>query len=730
MKNLLICSLLCLGSLIVAGQSHDLQKLNLQLARMIADPLMQHKQVNILVQGSLPLIQQITENHGGIYRYSVGNIATIKIPVTALPVLASAEGVSRIESPGNSYTVMNDSMRSTVRVNDVQLGLSPLPQGFDGTGIAVGIIDTGVDFTHPDLKDSSGNTRVKYLWDQRKPLAANTPVAYGYGQEWNNTEIDAGLAASHDDWQGFGHGTHVTGITAGDGSAINKNKGVAPGADIIEVAFDFNNSTDPTYIDAVDYIFNKAQLLGKPCVINASLGDYYGSHDGYDLQSQMISTLLNQQSGRVMVAAAGNAGNIPFHLGYNVTTDTSFTWIRHNTAYPNFYIQLWGDTSDFDGIDFSLGADVNTTSASYRGRLPFRDIFYNLGMFKQDTLFSTSGNKLALVQSFGSIQGPAYSLEFLVIPDSTTYAWRLMTTGSGRFDMWKFYDGTGQPGYVNSALPSAAIVPEIVYYKLPDLTSTIVTGFQCLENVITVGNYGNRNSYVDVNGTIFTDASVIPGAIAANSSKGPTRDGRIKPDIAAPGGLMLSCGQLSLMAIWLTQPTNAPKIAEGGFHIRDGGTSSSSPVVAGVAALYLQQNPTASAMQVKNAIMQCAVQDAFTGNNLPDNTWGAGKVDAFNTLANCNMTTLPEIDAKATILLFPNPVHTGETVSIQLGVSENNFFRELIITDVLGKIISVLKVPASGSIQFNTAKLNSGLYMVTLKNKKAVSAITKLSVLN
>ncbi len=730
MKNLLICLILCLGSLIVYGQRNDGQKLNLQLALMIADPQMQHKQVNILVQGSLPLIRQLTENHDGVFRYSVGNIATVKVPVAALPFLAAAEGILRIESPGNAYTVMNDSMRNSVSVNEVHLGQSPLPQGFDGTGIAVGIIDTGVDLTHPDLQDSTGNTRVKYLWDQRKPIAANTPLAYGYGQEWNNTEIDAGLAASHDDWQGFGHGTHVTGITAGDGSAINKNKGVAPGADIIEVAFDFNNSTDPTYIDAVDYIFNRAQLLGKPCVINASLGDYYGSHDGFDLQSQMISTLLSQQTGRVMVAAAGNAGNIPFHLGYTVTSDTSFTWIRHNTAYPNFYIQLWGDTSDFDGIDFSLGADVNTTSSSFRGRLPFRDIFYNLGIFKQDTLFSSSGNRIAIVQSFGSIQGPAYSLEFLVIPDSTTYAWRLITTGSGRFDMWKFYDGTGQPGYVTTGLPSAATVPEIVYYKLPDLTSTIVTGFQCLDNVITVANHGNRNSYLDVNGNIFTDASVVPGAIAANSSRGPTRDGRIKPDISAPGGLMLSCGQLSLMAIWLTQPTNAPKIAEGGFHIRDGGTSSSSPVVAGVAALYLQQNPTAGAMQVKNAILQCAVQDNFTGTNLPDNTWGAGKVDAFNTLVNCNMTTLPEINSASSILVFPNPVHTGQTVTIQLGVYENDFDREILISDVLGKIISAIKVPASGTIQFNTGKLNSGLYSVTFRQKNTLSGITKLSVLN
>ena len=232
-------------------------KLNFHLAKMIADENMQQKQINLLVQGNVEAIREFAEHNGGLFRYALGNIATIRIPVSAIPLLAASDQVGRIENPGNKYPTMNDTMRSVVQANAVHAGISPLLQGYDGTGIAIGIIDTGVDLTHPDLQDSAGTTRVQYLWDQRKPVAANTPAAYGYGQEWSKTDIDAGLASSSNDAQGFGHGTHVTGITAGDGSANGKNKGVAPGADIIEVAFDFNNTTDPTYIDAVDYIFFK-----------------------------------------------------------------------------------------------------------------------------------------------------------------------------------------------------------------------------------------------------------------------------------------------------------------------------------------------------------------------------------------------------------------------------------------------------------------------------------------
>ncbi len=690
------------------------EKLTLSLHKLLNDKEMHNMQLNLLVQGDIAFIRSFTESHAGVFRYSVADIATIKIPVSAIRNLAAFPQVKRIESPVNNYTTLNDSTRSTVRANEVNAGVSPLPQGYDGTGVVVGIIDTGVDLTHPDLKDSLGNTRIRFLWDQRLPVAANTP-SYGYGQEWNDTEIDAGLAAASNDVQYFGHGTHVSGIVASDGSANGKNKGVAPGADLIEVAFDFSNTTAPTYIDAVDYIFNKAQLLGKPCVINASLGDYYGSHDGYDLQSQMISALLNQQPGRVMVAAAGNAGTIPFHLGYNVTSDTSWTWMRHNPAYPSNYFQVWGDTSDFKFINFAIGADVNTTTASFRGRTSYRNIFYNLGVFRQDTIFNASGNRLAIVQSYGSIQGPAYLYEINIVPDSSSYQWRLMTTGSGKFDIWKFYDGTGQPGFVNTNLPSSSIVPDIIHYKLPDSLSTIVSGFNCLENVISVGNYGNRNSYVDFNGNTYTDNNVTRGQIITNSSWGPTRDGRIKPDIAAPGSITLSAGQLSLMAIWQNQPNNVVKIAEGGFHFRDGGTSSSAPVVAGIAALYLEQNPTATAMQVKNAILNCAVQDTFTGTNLPNVIWGHGKADAFNTLTNCALTSLYENGNPVSFFnLYPNPVKGGEIISLRFNKSISRGSRQIIIADAIGRTIRQISANENGAAEISTQGINPGLYIVSL----------------
>jgi len=711
------------------GYSQGQQKLNFRIASLLANPQTRTMSVNALVEGDVHAISQFTTTHQGVFRYSSGNIATVKLPVTELQLLSQMGYTRRIELAGypNSIQVpLNDSMRSVTGVNAVHMGAPPLTQGYTGKDVVVGIIDTGVDFSHPDLQDSSGNTRIKFLWDQSKPLSANTPVNYGYGQEWNNTDIDAGLAASHNDLAYYGHGTHVTGIASGDGSAVNKNQGVAPQADIIVVAFDFNNITDPTYLDAVDYIFNKAQLLGKPCVINASLGDYYGSHDGQDLQSVAISNLINQQSGRVIVAAAGNAGTIPFHLGYDITSDTTFTWLLHNSGYPSMYFQVWADTALFGNASFTVGADANTTSASFSGQLPYRNIFYHLGQLRQDTIYGISGNRLAVVQSFGSIQGTTYLLEMNLIPDSSSYVWRWVTTGSGHFDIWKFKDGTGSSGFEINNLPSAAQVPEIVNYKLPDANSTIVSGFQCLDNVITVGNFGNRNMYVDVNGNTYSDPTTVPGDLALSSSWGPTRDGRTKPDITAPGGIMLSCGVLSLLQQWALQPGNAPKIAQGGYHFRDGGTSSSSPVVAGIAALFLEQNPGANAVAVKNAIIQCALQDTFTGNNLPDNQWGYGKVHAFNTLTNCNLTGLAEQNVNQSALIFPNPTNTFEGFSIL--IEDGDVFKQMdvVVRDAVGREIKHLSSISAPLMHIDCTDMVNGMYLVSIEIDGQLTTVSKL----
>lgn len=676
----------------------------------------ERKNADVLVKGDINTIREITSAYSGRFRYSAGDIASVSISPEGLRALSNSPRITRIEARGAKFETMSDSMIYNNNVLPVHAGAAPLTQAYDGTGVVIGIIDTGIDFTHPDFKDSTGNTRIKFLWDQNKPLAANTPQPYNYGQEWDNAAIDSGGAASHTDVANWGHGTHVAGIAAGNGLALNRFKGVAPNADIIFVAMELNNTTNQRIADATEYIYSKAQAMGKPCVINASVGNYIGSHDGNDLEAQMIDNLITAQNGRAFVAASGNAGHIPFHLGYDVTSDTSFTWFNAPSG-NNIYIQLWADTAEFRNVQFAVGA-LDPNYISDRGRTDFSNISQTLGVLGFDTIYN-NGNRIGTIMTYGSLNGGTYEMEFLIKRDSAGYFWNLFTTGSGRFDTWNF-------NMIASGLPPASIFPMMAYYKAPDLQQTMVSSFQCLDNVITVGNYINRNIYTDYNGnTQVVDPSITSGALASNSSKGPTRDGRIKPDITATGANILSTAVLSLAAGFAT---NAPYLlAEGGMHVIGGGTSAASPVVAGIAALYLQANPNASYADVKQAIISCTKKDQFTGNSLPDNTWGYGKVDAMLTIAGCNITALEEqASNESSLRIFPNPF--SDRTVIELAIS-NEEEAELVIYDATGRAVKSLRAKGSTSLIMQGNELGRGLYFCTLSVNGEITRTEKMVIL-
>jgi subtilisin family serine protease len=688
-------------------------KMNFDLARKIKEQPLSPQQITVFVKGNIDVVKQLCASSGGSFRYSAGDISTVMIPLSSVKNFADHAAIKRIEAYTPHTKPLNDTMLIQTNTGLVHSGTSPLPQGYDGSGVVVGIIDTGIDFTHPDFQDSLGNSRIDFLWDQTLPADTNTPLPYGYGQEWNNIQIDSGLAAAHNDLNYSGHGTHVSGIAVGNGLATGTHKGVAPEADIVFVAMDFGSSSSTLITDAVNYIYSKAQAMGKPCVINASLGDYFGSHDGQDLQAQMISNMMTTQTGRAFVAAAGNAGNFPYHLEYTVTSDTNLTYLAH-TGQP-MYIQMWADTADFNNVQFSIGAD-QMSPYSRRGNLPFSNISNHLGIIQEDTLYNGT-NQIGRVLSYGDIINGTYSMEFIIYPDSTSYNWRVMTTGNGKFDAWSFDFYTGP-------LPSAAVMPDVVYYVFQDNSKTTVSSFTCLDNVVAVANYTNRKTYIDYNNTVCVNTATNPGFRHATSSIGPTRDGRIKPDIAAPGDNTLAAVVLSIAPVIIANYPDA--LAQGGYHVRNGGTSHASPCVAGIAALYLQKNPTATAMEVKNAIIECPIMDSFTGTSLPNNLWGYGKVDALGALT-CSLTGLNESISKPSIFkVYPNPSAEGTMLHLQLpetGPGKN----QVMIYNALGKLVRTIEIKGNSLIL--STNLSRGVYFCNLIVNGSLNASEKLIIL-
>lgn len=629
--------------------------------------------------------------------YQVGNIYAISGSINSIIELANIPNCVRIEYTQHHLKLMDDTALVRNRINDIHLGLAPLAQAYDGTGVLVGIIDSGTDFSHPDLKDALGKSRIKFLWDMTKPVAVNTPTTFGYGQEWDNTAIDLG-SCTHSDAPYYGHGTASSGIAAGNGLAIGKHEGGATKAGIVVVALDFNKAGF-VIADAVQYLIEKAQLLNMPIVINASVGDYYGSHDGTDLEAQLIDNLTANTPGRALIASAGNAGRYKFHVGYNTTAlDTNFTWIK-NTG-TRIDVSEFADTSQIKNVRYNVG--VNNTGFTNLGTIGFKNYNYALNTLKRDTIFNNT-HRIGIIESVASINSfGVYELALTIKPDSLNYLWRIEHNGVGRIDSWNF-------DYVYSGIPNSTQYPGVTKFKIADTLQTICSGFQCSDNVITVGNYVNRNQYVDVALVSHTTAEVA-GEIAQNSSTGPSRRNTVKPDIAASGNTIFASGEATTLASFTT--LYPYQIAQGGYHIGAGGTSASSPIVAGAAALYFQKNPTATSSQLKQAIINCSYSDVFTTATLPNYRWGYGKLDAFHMMS-CGVVTtnINQILLKDGIKISPNPFDSEATI-----LFSNTDEKNIAIYNAAGALVFT-DVCSANNYTLSKQHLSSGLYFMVCTEK-------------
>ncbi|MEX1191250.1 MAG: S8/S53 family peptidase [Brumimicrobium sp.] len=534
----------------------------------------------------------------------------------------------------NPPVALDDTARVLHNVNKVHDGESPLLTAYTGKGVIIGVIDQGLDHNHPDFIDQNGNTRVLRYWDQSITNPTQSPSPYNYGQIWYESQINSGTITSNEETSG--HGTTVTGIAAGNGTANGRNKGMAPEADIIVVETNFSlGNWSLTVADACDFIFNVADSLNKPAVINLSVGSYLGSHDGEDPAAELIDDLLDEKNGRLVVCAAGNSGNKdPYHVSNQIDNDTSFVWFENNPNgnYGNNTIlfDLWTDEIEAD-FYYSFGANLPSGSYANRASTQYRYAQNSLSNTIYDTIRNQNGDQIATLEIETEIVGDNYHMiAFFSSVDSTSYRYRFSTTGSGSYDLW-----SGQfIGFnkVVNTIPSPADYPPIINYVMPDTLQSIVSSWNCSPKVVSVGNLRNRLGHIDKNGDQYYPSDMtLPGHLAPSSSKGPTRKGVIKPDVSASGDVTLASGPAWI----LNNPGMNSVVDDGGYHVRNGGTSMASPTVAGIAALYLERCGNSNWNDFKNDLFPSSTSDSITGVT-PNLAYGYGKVDAFELLKKTN----------------------------------------------------------------------------------------------
>ncbi|MBC8172454.1 MAG: S8 family serine peptidase [Chitinophagales bacterium] len=627
--KMILLIFLCTIITILNAQTQS-NKISLGLHRIIQEPSPNARagKIPVLIRGDVNAITQYIITNNGKVKFVTKNIVSATIDPALVTLLNEKEFVAWIDCPTGKLVPLNDVMVKRNNIDSAFYGYWPLEQGYDGSGVVIGIIDAPTDYAHPDFNDAFGNTRIQYLWDQN--VEGTFPGSFDYGNECDSASIAEGNC-SHADIEGYySHGTGVAGVAA---SSNYQYRGVAPNADLIFVSLDFGGEFLSNTVDAIAYVFEKAEEMGKPCVINTSFGSYAGSHDGRDITAQAIAELVSAQNGRAVVSAAGNAGANAIHLGYDVTATEHFTWFKKLSYLNAVYFQVWADSSDFDDVIFSLAAD-NATDFSFKGSTPDYNVISDFdlsGGFGFNTYDVFDGATLmGTVETYVQNVNGTYLLEVYIASVTSANYWRFTTSGEGKFDIYSTEGFTGYSNYVTTGLPDAGTLPDIVNYKMPDLEQNIVSSWQCLDEVITVGSYVNRDSMTNYYGENppFFD---LVGEIYISSSHGPTRDERIKPDITATGARVLSSGS-QLVTDWLISLGAANYISQDGQHFLQNGTSFASPVITGIAALYLQKNPDAGHAEIKNAILSNAKKDIFTGDDLPDNEWGYGKADGFRTL--------------------------------------------------------------------------------------------------
>ncbi|NQT25079.1 S8 family serine peptidase [candidate division KSB1 bacterium] len=682
---------------------NQLSGMKLGPAKITAD-----NRVRIILKGSDPA--SAIEEVGGTVHTRIGEFATAHVALDRIEDLAKFGSVERMQL-SRPVKLHNDQAAIFSEADKVKNGTSPLSMEYDGTDVIVGIIDSGIDIDHEDFKNADGTTRILSIWDQNVDPVVNPPGGFDYGREWTQTQINSGVC-THVDTDG--HGTHVAGSAAGNGRAIGAHTGMAPKSDIIMVATNFYSTS---IIDGASYIYTKAAALGKPCVINASIGNHFGPHDGTGLESQALDALIAANNGRSFCSSAGNEGNDYMH--YSIpSSDSSWTYVHANEdQYAILFIRLPGLIKNT--MKIRIGWDFSTYNPNDESGGPYAfvgqtDWYTPWQIIGQEGIFleaSQGVTTLGQIGFFPNTNSGGTTTIAIQIWDNMTWnqnaetvqnmeLWRLIIEGANSdVDVW--IADIGYP-YLNTVSAPNYIVPD---------NNKSVGMPAVANNVIAVGAYMSRTEWLASDGnTYLYDPDYVVGQLAPFSSIGPSADGRVKPEITAPGMAVISALSSAMTGV------EAARLVPGEQHWASQGTSMASPITAGCVALYLQKNPNATHSQIKQAVINSATNDGFTGS-LPNNTWGYGKLNIFSMMtANAVEDNPAQPGSFELFAAYPNPFNPTSTIRYQLPAQSKV---QLSIYNALGQLQEVLidQVQSEGThqVQVDGSDWASGVYLCKIE---------------
>lgn len=475
-----------------------------------------------------------------------------------------------------------------------------------GKGILIGIIDTGVDYTNPIFIKEDGTSKILNLWDQTIDSTNQYPKDTYYGTEYSAAWINEALrnenplsiVPSKDE---IGHGTMLAGVIAGSEVPQNDFSGVVPDSDLVVVKlkqakehlrnFFLIPPNVPCYQEndilwAVQYILTISQSLNRPCAVCIGLGSSQGAHDGKGALSSNLS-FLSGLNGFIVSISSGNEGSMKRHV-YNAidpTTGSSTVELNVGANETGFSMELWGTSPNI----YSL--DITSPTGEFIPRI---------------TESLQTHQEISFIFERTIIQ-----IDFVLIEERTSELLILMRFFNPTPGLWKMrvYSRGDLTGSYNIWLPMNGFLTDTTFFIQSDPYTTITSPGNGL-SPITVTAYNSDN-----------------GALYEKASKGYTRIGVIKPELAAPGVNVI-----------------VPELNKG--FTTASGTGIAAAHMTGITAILLEWGivkgfyPNMNTEVVKKYLIRGAKRSKTL--EYPNKDWGYGIVDLYNAF-NVLRTDFPPI---------------------------------------------------------------------------------------
>lgn len=318
-------------------------------------PLDQEWDLIIKYSGNLEAVREIASSVTELSN----EYAILTVPESRIEQLMRVPQIEYIEKPKRLFFEAANGKRASCI-----LPVQAAPLKLYGKGILTAVIDSGIDYSHPDFRNTDGSTRIRALWDQS--IAGNPPEGYFLGTEYTQDQINAALQEPTKIRQEqvvpsrdvSGHGTSVAAIAAGNGrgSVGGIYAGVAPESELLIVKLGnprregFPRTTE--LMQGVDYVLRKALEYRMPVAINISFGNTYGSHEGTSLLERYLDDMANYWKS-VICVGSGNEGTSAGHTsGVLKEREEQRVELGVQQREPALNVQLW--KSYVDEVDISV----------------------------------------------------------------------------------------------------------------------------------------------------------------------------------------------------------------------------------------------------------------------------------------------------------------------------------------------------------------------------------------